>query len=68
MNVRMVLKVLSPGMEHAQQTDVGTQMLRLRATSSSVAALVRKSRSYRSFLFCNTSKDSSCGKVKTRWK
>ena len=25
----MVLEVLSPGMEHAEQTDVGTQMLRV---------------------------------------
>lgn len=28
-DVRMVLEVLSPGMEHAEQTDVGTQMLRV---------------------------------------
>ena len=25
----MVLEVLSPGMEHAEQTDVGTEMLRV---------------------------------------
>lgn len=44
-DMRMVLQLLIPGMEHTEEADLRTEMAGLRATSISVAALVRNSRS-----------------------
>ena len=33
MYVRMVLKILSPGVEHAQKADIGTEMFRIGRAS-----------------------------------
>ena len=44
-DVRMMVKVLSPSVEHAKKPDVRTRCLGSPASSSSVAALARNSRS-----------------------
>jgi len=43
-NVRMMLQALVPGVEHAEEADPAPRCRGSRATSSSVAALARKSR------------------------
>ena len=44
MDMRMVHQLLIPGVQHAEEPDFGAQMLRIRATWSSVSALARNSR------------------------
>src|SRR5438874_6341581 len=44
MDMRMMLQSLVPGMEHAEEADLGSQVAWVAATSSRVAALARKSR------------------------
>ena len=45
MYVGMMLKVLTPGMKHAKKPDTAPRCFGSRASSRSVAALARKSRS-----------------------
>ena len=65
MHMGMMQQILTPGVEHSQEADRRAEMVVSAATSRSVAALARKSRSYTIVLFWSASHESSCGSVKT---
>ena len=65
-DVRVSLQGLSPGMQNAEEADLGAEAPGSAATSSSVAALASNKSSKRTFLFCQINGTSACGTLKTR--
>jgi hypothetical protein len=68
MQVRMVLKSLSPRMQHGEDADLRAEVFRIGGYILRVSAVASNRRSYKSFLFCKASAERSCATVKTTWK
>ena len=67
-DVRMVLEVLSPGMEHAEQTDIGSKVLRAACDFEQRGGTGTEEQVVEELLVLQNKRGQLSGSVKTRWK
>jgi hypothetical protein len=68
MDVRMVMEVLPPGMQHCDDTELGTEVLGSAAMVRSVSAAARHRMAYTTALFWSAISATDDGTMKTTWK
>jgi len=64
----MMLKALSPGMEHAEEADLGTEVAGITSNFKQRRGTGAEEQIVSSRLFCRMSAENSWGRVKTMWK